>query len=165
MLPKVQKLEDKLKKHFGEDICIEKGNTRKGIIVFSASLSINDALLKQNDSLTNTKTQIRDVAFALRDAIKNLEKRPLSQNIKLEDLQKGEVDVHEIVDLFIKSVICGPDTVDCDTPAKRRRIKSISEDLVFAVTSGRMKPRKYVMLGIAMKSLTGSKKVLEMLNR
>ena len=30
VLPKVQKLEDKLKKHFGEDICIEKGNTRKG---------------------------------------------------------------------------------------------------------------------------------------
>ena len=48
---------------------------------------------------------------------------------------------------------------------RKRHIKSIGEDLVFATSSGRKIPGKHLKLGIAVKSLTGSCKVIEMLNR
>jgi len=48
--------------------------------------------------------------------------------------------------------------------AKGRRIKSISSDIVFAVTSGKSKLSKQLQLGIAIKNLTGSRKVIDVLN-
>ena len=48
---------------------------------------------------------------------------------------------------------------------KKRRIKSISEDAIFSSTLGRKKPQKHLQLVIAIKSLTGSRKVVEVLNR
>ena len=49
--------------------------------------------------------------------------------------------------------------------AKRRRVDSISQDIVFAAANGLVKPAKHLQMGIAMKSLTGSRKILEILNR
>ena len=51
------------------------------------------------------------------------------------------------------------------TAAKSYRITSISEDVVFAATSGRRRPAKHLQIGMTIKSLTGSKKVVSMLNR
>ena len=36
---------------------------------------------------------------------------------------------------------------------------------IFAATAGLKKPQKHLMLGIASQSLTGSKKVIEIMNR
>ena len=48
---------------------------------------------------------------------------------------------------------------------KQIRTKSISEDVVFAATGELKKLQKHLMLGIALKSLTGSRKVVEIMNR
>ena len=48
---------------------------------------------------------------------------------------------------------------------KVTRIQSLCEDVMFTATSGRKKPKKLLMLGISMKNLTGSRKVIEILNR
>ena len=42
------------------------------------------------------------------------------------------------------------------TAAKSYRITSISEDVVFAATSGRRRPAKHLQIGKAVKSLTDS---------
>ena len=39
------------------------------------------------------------------------------------------------------------------------------EDAIFASTSGLKKPKKHLQLGLAMKRLTGSKKVVEVVKR
>ena len=41
----------------------------------------------------------------------------------------------------------------------------MSEDAVFAATAGLKKPQKHLMIGIALKSLTSSRKVIEVMNR
>ena len=41
----------------------------------------------------------------------------------------------------------------------------MSEDDVFAATAGLKKPQKHLILGIALKNLTGSRKVIEIMNR
>ena len=41
----------------------------------------------------------------------------------------------------------------------------MAADTVFSVTSGRKKPSKHLKLGLAVKSVTGSKKLIRVLNR
>ena len=40
-----------------------------------------------------------------------------------------------------------------------------AQDVVFTVSHGKLKPAKHLCLGIGMKTLTGSKKVINILNR
>lgn len=51
------------------------------------------------------------------------------------------------------------------TDSKKVRIKSIAYDTIYAVTNGRVKPSKHLQLGLALKSLTGSRKVIDIMNR
>jgi hypothetical protein len=46
-----------------------------------------------------------------------------------------------------------------------RLAKSLSEDLIYAVTNGNMKTSKHINLGLAMKSLTNSRKIINILNK
>ena len=126
---------------------------------------MEEALRKQNQRSHRVNVKIRDVAYALREAIMNSEKTPLPDNLTIEDIANGEVNVPEIVTQFFQHLICGPDSRRWQQSMKQRRIKSISQDVVFATTSGQKKPRKHLELGLTLKSLTGSRKVVEMINR
>ncbi len=53
---------------------------------------------------------------------------------------------------------------DC-TEKDERRIQSLADDILFCVTKGVIKPQKHIVLGMGIKSLTGSKKVVTLLNR
>lgn len=46
-----------------------------------------------------------------------------------------------------------------------RRILSIAEDILFTATNGRIQPQKQILIGMGIKSMTGSKKVITILNR
>ena len=76
----------------------------------------------------------------------------------------GEIEIPEEVLQFFKYLIIDAGNRISDSSSKLRRIRSISEDVVYSVTSGRKKPSKHVKLGLVIKSLTGSKKVIEMIN-
>ena len=71
----------------------------------------------------------------------------------------------DIVLQFFKYLIGGPYPRWGNSPSKTRRISSISQDVIYATTSGRHKPAKHLQIGLALKSLTGSRKVIEMMNR
>ena len=59
-----------------------------------------------------------------------------------EDIRKGEVNTPEDLVKFFHYLVGGP-YVGCEvTTAKSYRIKSISEDVVFAATSERRRPAK-----------------------
>ena len=111
------------------------------------------------------KEKIRDVALVLREEISKTEESQLPDNLKIEDIQKGEVDIPELVELFFQNLRGGPDSRRWASNLKQIRTKSISEDVVFAATGGLKKPQKHLMLGIALKSLTGSRKDVEVMNR
>jgi hypothetical protein len=46
-----------------------------------------------------------------------------------------------------------------------RLAKSLSEDLIYVVTNANMKTSKHINLGLAMKSLTNSRKIINILNK
>ena len=62
-------------------------------------------------------------------------------------------------------MIGGPDPRRSTSVRKQRRIRSISADVIFATTSAQKIPSKHLQIGLAMKSLTGNKNVIEILNR
>ena len=136
-----RKLEAKILKCYPEKYKIEKGKS----------------------NLCNSNMQIRDVAFKLRQEIMNAGSIKLPEHLKVEDIFK--VEVPDLVQNFFKYLIGGPDSCKWDLESRKRRIKSISQDIVFLTTSGIKKPSKYLQLGLAIKSLTGSQKVVELLNR
>ena len=111
------------------------------------------------------KTKVRDIALLLREQINRAERFPLPNNLKIEDIKRGEVTVPELVSTFFQNLIGEPDVRRWESNFKKIRIKSMSEDAVFAATTGLKKPQKHLMLGIALKSLTGSRKVIEIMNR
>ena len=161
----VQKLEEKLKKYYGEKICIVSGNKRKGNILYGSSLSLDEAVQKLDIKGDDMKTKVRDIALLLREEINRAERFPLPNNLKIEDIKRGEVTVPELVTTFPQNLIGGPDFRRWESNLKKIRIKSMSEDAVFAATAGLKTPKKYLMLGIALKSLTEHRKVIEIMNR
>ena len=161
----VQKLEEKIKNPFGNSVTISKGRTRRGNIIYDASLIVEEIL--RIETLTSTKedVKIKEVAFLTRKSILDCKHKPLPENITLEDVKKGEVETFEILEKFLTYLIAGPDSRKHESDVKQRRIKSISDDVIYATTGGKKKPSKHLMLGMAIKSLTGSKTVLQILNR
>ena len=67
--------------------------------------------------------------------------------------------------LFCQNLIGGTDSRRWESNLKRVRTKAISEDVVFAAVGGLKKPQNYLMLGIVLKSLTGSRKVVKIMSR
>ena len=108
---------------------------------------------------------MRDAAFELRKVILNTEKRRLPNTLNLTDIYEGEMNLPQLLVEFLNCLIVGPAKHQAQSEAKRRRVDSISQDIVFAATNGLVKPAKHLQMGIAMKSLTGSRKILEILNR
>ena len=101
----------------------------------------------------------------MRKAISNAEVNTLIQNITLQNILDGEVKVPEIVELFFQYLVGGPDSRSWKQDGKQRRIRSLSQDAVFAATSGRKIPKEHIQFGLNLKSMTGSRRVIEMANR
>ena len=99
----------------------------------------------------------------LRESILKMDKSELPENITVDKIVTGTARIPPISDKFLQYLIGGPDSRSWSNQAKKRLIKPIGED--FFATSGRKMPGKHLKLGIAVKSLTGSRKVIEMLNR
>ena len=83
----------------------------------------------------------------------NAEKTPLPENLTLKYTLKG------------KYLIAGPDSSRWKQTIKQKRISSISQDTVYAATSGLKKTQKHLTVGLALNSLTGSSKVVEVMCR
>lgn len=156
-------LREKILKFFKDRVKIAKvGNDRA---VYPSTLSKVEAHRKLSGNNRKEIENIRHLALLLRDGILKAHKRVLPDELKLKDIEQGEVDIPPMLLTFFEYLIGGPDIQRRNAPMKQIRIKSICQDSIFSATSGRKKPKKHLMLGVAIKSMTGSRKVIEVLNR
>ena len=95
----------------------------------------------------------------------NTGKRRLPCTLKLNDIYEVGMYSPQLLVEFLNCLIVDPAKHQVQSEAKRRWVDSISQDIVFAATNGLVKPGKHLHMGIAMKSLTGIRKILETLNR
>ena len=79
-----QNMEEKLFKRFGDEICMIKGSTRQGNIIFIKTLSIPDVFHKENSTTKLQDVQLRDAALVLCEIILSSESKPLSENPKIQ---------------------------------------------------------------------------------
>ena len=140
---------------------MEKGNTKKENIIFSASLNYGEFIGAEVSCETKIQAKMCDAAYTLRKIIMEA---PLSENLKIEDIAKGKILIPDPLLQFFTHLICGSDKRRGVTKSKQR-VETICQDIIFAISSGVKKPAKNIILGMAMKSITGSHKVIDILNR
>lgn len=87
----------------------------------------------------------------------------IGNEVTIDDIIKGEIEVPPLLREFITYLIHGPDSSVKPSDSRQLKIESISEDIVYAVTNSRKKPAKNMQLGLALKSMTGSRKVIELI--
>ena len=149
--------------YFGDRIQLVRAKTIRGNLICDKKYTTEEAIRLSDKQ--NIQTKIRDVALFLRREVLQADYTPLPSTVSLEDICKGEVSTPKDLVNFFRYLVGGP-YVGCElTAAKSYRITSISKDVVFAPPSGRQRPAKHLQIGMAIKSLTGSKKVATMLNR
>ena len=59
----------KLVKYFGDKIVIHKGKPRTGNIIFSSSITLEDAFMREGNMKYTIDINTREVAYALRSEI------------------------------------------------------------------------------------------------
>ena len=161
-----RKLERKLMNNFGDRIQLVRPKTIRGNLICDKKYTTEEAIRLSDKQ--NIQTKIRDVALFLRREVLQADYTPLPSTVSLEDIhiRKGEVNTPEDLVKFPRYLVGGGPYLGRElAAAKSYRITSISEDVVFVATSGRRRPAKHSQIGMAIKSLTGSKKVVTMLNR
>ena len=128
-------------------------------------MSISDSFHKENSATKSQDVQLRDAALVLRETVLSSESKPLPENLTIDSVLYGTTNVPPKLSQFFQYLICGSDSRRWKSDAKQRHIQSISQDVIFAASSGCKLPSKHLKLGVALKSLTGSRKVVEILNR
>lgn len=109
--------------------------------------------------------EVEIFAAKYRRRILRIQKDPLPDFIDSERLSKGECKIPSWLNIFWTTVLGGIKPRSKCTPRVKRLASCYSQDSIFSVTHGKVKPPKQILLGIAMKTLTGSQKVIDILNR
>ena len=73
-----QNLEERIRKHNGDDTLISSGTSRKGNVVYSASMSLKEAVRTVDFKVNDLKGKIREMALMLRKEIFRAKKNPVT---------------------------------------------------------------------------------------
>lgn len=153
-------LEEKVLKQFKKSIKIISKNKKKIIMHNECSL------LEDNDLTRLEENELIDkAALLLRNTILKMDKLELPSKIKPRDLINGECTIPEKLDRFFKTLIGGKDIRRRNGVNCTRLCNSIASDTIFCVTNGTIKPSKHITLGMTVKSLTSSRRIINILNR
>lgn len=152
-------LEEKLLKEFSKTIEMDKFGNKK--VVKPAGT----CLLEQYDLKMMEKDDILyRAALILREEIRNIEVKKLPDCMSTDDLIAGECAVPARVTQFYSDVLSDPNSRRKPGEVKIRLVKSLSQDLIYATWNGRIKTSKHITLGLAIKGLTNSRKVLDVVH-
>lgn len=95
----------------------------------------------------------------------NIKTDKLPQNISVEHLKKGEASApQDLLDFFF-TIIAGGSRKRKQNRKCIRQVNSICEDVVYSIHNGKIKTSKHIMLGMSLKSLTSSRKIIDIIHR
>ena len=159
-----------LEKEFRDAIDFEDlyGNNR--IFAIPRNLSRLDLAKQVTEKSNTTSPNTSDVSFAaliLREAIQ-AQDTEASWPPKPSDLTENAVNIPEVVKKFLYTLMTGSTNVsemESYSPRTHRLMLSLGQDLIFAVSGGRQRPPKHILLPYAVKSLTNNVDLIQILNR
>ena len=161
----VRSLTEKIKNHFGEDIAITKSSNKQGNVLYKAGLDPKEAVKSAQQYASTFEFKITDAALHIRAIIQHLwaTTSDLPSPVTVEALTEGQVQPPDVLLQFFRVLYTGSEK-ESGKPNVERYVQSSAQDAIFATTRGYLKPAKHICLGLGMKSMTGSRKVLEILN-
>ena len=186
-----EKLKRRLKNHYGDQIVFHDHYDRsKPQFIYSSEISLQDTIntaaklsemINEKDERhivhemdPNNNSVILQTASILRHEIKgcsSLNTNPV--NPKEISTEKAQEIVPVSLYNLIKWTIEGPNEEILNTETKditrkdniNRQVLSIGQDLIYCVSKGSVRTPKHIGLAVSVKHMTGSKKVVTMLNR
>ena len=163
----VQSLCRRIKTVFDENELVIAADGKKSTVFYKNSgISLKSAMSSAAEEVKSGKSIIRGCASLLRNEILTLESTPFQSSMTVNDIMGGEVKIPENLKYFYQKLYTGDDDMDATlNPKKQRLIESSSADAVFACSGSKKLPGKHIGLGLAIKSMTGSRNVVTLLNR
>ena len=153
---KAQNLLEKIH-HFHGDILASHTVSKKcGTVIYHKHLTLECAIRKAQN-----RDKAVDMALQIRDEVLNMQnsREYTTRNI-LEKAKCDETRPSMLV-RFLHVLLTGS-----PEPTKRSRlVNSVADDIIYGCSRGRIVPSKHVAMALGMKSITGSRKVIEILNR
>ena len=139
----------KIKAHYGSKFQVDQESKKQGTY-----LSIT------KDAMDN---EIKNVALFLRGKIQKLRENKLPNPITVEAIHDGQsTNIPTEISEFYRILYTG--SKDDASERVERYIESSAEDDIYKTTNGTVKPSKHMLLGMGLKSITGSRKVQEIIN-
>ncbi|CAH0562925.1 unnamed protein product [Brassicogethes aeneus] len=108
---------------------------------------------------------IERAALILRQQILNMDPDRIPDEMTADDLIKGESTTPKAVHIFYKTLLSGASRRRKESSKCKRIVESLADNSIYAVSNGKIKPSKHITLGMALKSLTSSKKVVNLVNK
>ena len=109
--------------------------------------------------MSSPEGQVTQAALLLQEALEKVVKIPLSDPLTIDSMKKGEGTPPDLVKTLFGVLLGGPDS-HMHSESIKCRADSMSQDALFIVTHGVLKPAKHILTAMSLKSLTGSKKSL-----
>lgn len=132
---------------------------QKVIVPFDGSFSSED--LEELDDCDI----IQLAALRLRAEILQIERRKLPDSVTVKNLIDGECDIPKnLADFFVR-LLSGTDSRRQSSVKRQRLVSSFAQDTIYAVSNGRIRTGKHITLAMALKSLTSSRNVVNIVNR
>lgn len=156
----------KILNYYGDKITILSSpsyDVRK--LVFKKDLDIEKLMYQSAIHLNTEKCRFENVAYEITNSVKSLKRKQRNNEINVDNIIEGDCDIPKLLFDFVCNLIQGPDTRRKNCDEDYIRIKSLYSDIIYTITKGRIKPSKHLTLGLTIKSLTNSRKVLTMLNK
>uniref|UniRef100_A0A6P7FRI3 Uncharacterized protein LOC114331907 n=1 Tax=Diabrotica virgifera virgifera TaxID=50390 RepID=A0A6P7FRI3_DIAVI len=154
---------DKFINRFGNQIQIIT-IFKKKLIASRMSCNINESTFGE---ITDLEEQTR-VGTRVRKSILSINKKRLPRKLETSHLIAGECDIDDIPENLIsllRCIITNNDSRRLKSENCMRKIYSIACDIIYAASDGKIKTSKHITLGMTLKSITSSRKVVDICNR
>lgn len=127
-------------------------------------LTVEEIHTKSFQRREDLMIRIKKTAFEIRKIVKDMNKRDLPKNnLTLKHVLEGECDIPIELFTLIECLVKGPKGQTSDR--KNMKISSICNSIIFTMSNGEIKPASCMTLALTTKSITGSRKMLNILNR
>ena len=156
-------LKDRSKRYFIDDMYFFQKGQGKPDLVYS---DVSPKEIQQSKQIQQSKhvtQKIEEVARLIREDIQSFNSvfeqwPPESQRVRAKYVQ-----LPNLLEVPLKSILRSDPYKESDW--LKRLVKSLSQDILFNATNGRVKTVKHLQLGMFLKRKTGSKEILTTLNR
>lgn len=151
-------IQSEILQHFKDAVIFIYNHGCKHVVSASATLENIDM------TYVNEENTINSSALFLRKIVLGVEKNPINDNVTAPKLIKGECEIPYALLRFYSLLLTGGDVDKIKNPKMLVLAKSYASDVIYTIHRGRVKTSKHITLGITVKSLSSSEKLLRLLH-